>query len=634
MRALCLSIAALLCHPGVHATPAEHGFGTLAEGPEDEIPAAERERIWQQIDAQVSRLKLSKVGERPAFIWPLRAARGFSQPGVDRISNYVDHDATFPDKLRDYNCGTRTYDRDTGYNHQGIDISIWPDSWNMMQTGQLEIVAAAPGTIVSKSDGNFDRNCTFGGGTWNAVYVQHDDGSIAWYGHMKSGSPTAKPIGARVVAGEFLGNIGSSGVSTGPHLHFEVYDANRRLIDPYQGACNSKNTESWWAQQPAYAITRLNRLITASAVPVFSVCGADGRMQDPGTLNAKSNFTPGETAYFVAFVRDAQPGHAVSYTIRRPDGTVWRSFTSSAATQFFSGAYWWASYAMPASEPTGTWMVEASVAGSTSSTPFTLTATGGGVANYTDLWWNPAEPGWGVNLNHQGDKVFATWFTYDSDGAGMWLVIPDASGSAERMTGTIYRATGVPLQQINGAPAANFPLPDVGSGTFQFADANRITFSYTLDGVSQVKSLQRQAISSTTRCVETRGTRVHATNYQDLWWNASEPGWGINLTHQGEIIFATWLTYGATGRGQWLVASDLRRQPTGEFRGRLYRTTGRAFDQIDGAAAVTGPAIDVGEMTIAFADGEHGRIDYMVDGVSQSKSITRQLFGATAPLCQ
>ena len=633
--ALALATAARAAAPPEPAgQPREHGFVAAPDGPQDHITPAQRERIWQEINAQASRLKLAKAGERPAFIWPLRAARGFSQPGVDRVFNYVDHDAAFPNRLRDYNCGTRTYDRATGYNHQGIDISIWPDGWNMMQTGQLEIIAAAPGTIVSKSDGNFDRNCAFGGGSWNAVYVQHADGSIAWYGHMKSGSLTAKPVGAAVVAGEYLGHIGSSGNSTGPHLHFEVYDASGRLVDPYQGACNTKNSESWWAHQPPYAATRVNRVITASAVPVFSTCGGDGRMQDPGTLNAKSAFMPGEVAYFVAFVRDVPAGQGARFTIRRPDGSIWSSYTGRAATQFFSGSYWWVSYALPVTGPVGTWTIEAEMGGSTASAPFTLTADGRGIENYTDLWWNPAEPGWGVNLNQQGEKLFATWFTYDSDGAGMWLVIPDAAGPADRKTGAIYRSTGVPLQQIDGAPAANLPLPVVGSGTFRFLDAGRLAFDYTVNGVTQSKSLQRQRFSTETRCVETRAGRAYATNFQDLWWNPAESGWGINLTHQGEIVFATWFTYGAGGRGQWLVGSDLRRQPTGEFRGRLYRTSGRAFDQIDGSAAMIGTPADVGEMTLTFTDGENGRVDYRVDGFSQSKPITRQRFGTTAPLCQ
>ena len=50
--------------------------------------------------------------------------------------------------------------------------------------------------------------------------------------------------------------------------------------------------------------------------------------------------------------------------------------------------------------------------------------------SYGGLWWkSPAasESGWGLNITHQGDILFATWFTYDRDGNGMWLVIPQAN---------------------------------------------------------------------------------------------------------------------------------------------------------------------------------------------------------------
>ena len=209
----------------------------------------------------------------------------------------MDEDPAFPDKLKDWNCGARTYDQASGYNHQGVDIGLWPDGWNVMDARWIEIVAAAPGTIVFKSDGNADRSCKFNDNTWNAVYVQHDDGSTTWYGHMKRGSLTSKAIGERVAVGEFLGNVGSASNSPGPHLHFDVYDPSRRLVDPYAGPCNTKNADSWWASQPAYLRPQVNRVVTATAPPVFATCGADGTSQDPGTLNIQTAFAPGSRVY-------------------------------------------------------------------------------------------------------------------------------------------------------------------------------------------------------------------------------------------------------------------------------------------------------------------------------------------------
>jgi hypothetical protein len=595
----------------------------------------QRASIWSAIDANLAAIALPKVGgPRPAFIWPLRSARGYSAPGFHVITNFVDQDLDYPDKKKDYNCGARTYDRSTG-NHRGTDIAVYPDSWNVTDERQVEVVSAAAGTIVQKSEGNEDRFCANGSGrTWNAVYVMHDDGSTAWYGHLKLGTVTTKAIGERVVAGEYLGVVGSSGDSSGPHLHLEVYDAARALVDPFQGPCNSMNADSWWASQPAYRDTRVLSAITASAVPVARTCGSDSRLTDPGTINLKSAFAPGDTVYLVSFVRDMPKGESLQITVRRPDATIWRTATSSAASDDFTSSYWWFSRTLEANAPAGTWMFEATLAGTSAQYPFAVTPDGSAPSDYTDIWWNPTEPGWGVNVNHQGDTLFATWFTYDADGSGMWLVMPDTRRQPDgSYSGTVYRTTGTPLSQINGQAAAHFPASTVGSGTFRFAANAAGTFSYVVNGVSQSKGIQRQVFSVPAKCVATAGSRRSLTNYQDLWWNASEPGWGINLAHQGDTLFATWFTYGSGGRGQWLVVAQAQRQPTGEFRGRLYRTTGRPLASIAGEQASL-TTTDVGEITFTFADGESARMDYRVDGVSQSKSITREAFGSTFPLCR
>src|SRR4051812_12846799 len=53
-------------------------------------------------------------------------------------------------------------------------------------------------------------------------------------------------------------------------------------------------------------------------------------------------------------------------------------------------------------------------------------------------------------------------------------------------------------------------------------------------------------------------------SYQGLWWNApagSESGWGVNITHQGSTVFATWFTYAADGKGIWLVMPSMPGAP-------------------------------------------------------------------------
>ena len=68
-----------------------------------------------------------------------------------------------------------------------------------------------------------------------------------------------------------------------------------------------------------------------------------------------------------------------------------------------------------------------------------------------------------------------------------------------------------------------------------------------------------------------------ATNYQDLWWAApaeSESGWGINLTHQGDVIFATWFTYDCRRRAD-VAVGDADKAGAGVYSGTLIRTPGR-----------------------------------------------------------
>src|SRR5438552_2297427 len=140
-------------------------------------------------------------------------------------------------------------------------------------------------------------------------------------------------------------------------------------------------------------------------------------------------------------------------------------------------------------------------------------------------------------------------------------------------------------------------------------------------------------------------------SYQGLWWNApagSESGWGVNLTHQGNILFATWFTYDMDGKGMWLVmprgdlqpmmmnpcgygCADMAHQPA--YTGTPSRTTGPAFDAMPwNSAQVT--ATPVGTATFTFNDATSGTFTAVVDGAAQSKPITRQVYAAPVTACR
>src|ERR1700730_7131598 len=61
----------------------------------------------------------------------------------------------------------------------------------------------------------------------------------------------------------------------------------------------------------------------------------------------------------------------------------------------------------------------------------------------TDMWWNPAESGWGVNIILQNSVVFATFFVYDANRNPVWYTAPRyGQSSAFVWSGALYATNG------------------------------------------------------------------------------------------------------------------------------------------------------------------------------------------------
>ncbi len=264
--------------------------------------------------------------------------------------------------------------------------------------------------------------------------------------------------------------------------------------------------------------------------------------------------------------------------------------------------------------------------------------------NYQGLWWAaPAgvESGWGINFTHQGDQVFATWYTYDTSGKTFWVSMLAARTSAGNVyAGKISVDHGPPFNNFVGAGVPT----EVGSGTLTFADASNGSFSYTMNGVMQTKAITRFDLGDGAQpaCVYSAATPnlAAATNYQDLWWVAdgAESGWGINFAQQGDRVYATWYTYDLDGTPLWLSVLAPRQGASNVYTGMLYRTSGPRFDQYDPAQI---QKLAVGPATFTFTDGNHATFEYLVmyaplpGPVHQAKQITRFPFAATGgTICQ
>ena len=189
-----------------------------------------------------------------AIILPAHAsAQGLRRPFAcdGCIANwfYFDHDAT--SGLEDWNCRASTYD-----GHGGTDFSL--RGGNASIDAGNDVVASADGVVIGVEDGHYDRcracassgtQCTLT--TANYVTVRHAEMTTR-YVHLRLGSVRVA-VGDTVTCGQVLGQIGSSGCSTGAHLHFEVRPRNDdrlRRFDPFTGACSTPPVPTWIEQGP------------------------------------------------------------------------------------------------------------------------------------------------------------------------------------------------------------------------------------------------------------------------------------------------------------------------------------------------------------------------------------------------
>lgn len=264
------------------------------------------------------------------------------------ITNYVDRGSGT--SLLDWNCGTVTYD-----GHQGVDIEI--RDFVEMDEG-VPVLCAAPGTVVSTHDGEFDRRTAWQSGVVaNSVIVQHADGSLAYYWHMRKGSVRAVP--SQVVAvGDTLGMVGSSGFSSGPHLHFEINSGGVR--DPFTGDCQPN--PGWWASQGPYVWTYpvelFNSGVTTMGLDWPTIC------ERPPS---KTHVVAGSTVYGWIRPRNLATSDLVTYRYYSPQG-LWNTFGFNPSGSY-SSSWWYVYWTLPVTPALyGEWRLEMDINGITRAT--------------------------------------------------------------------------------------------------------------------------------------------------------------------------------------------------------------------------------------------------------------------------
>ncbi len=109
---------------------------------------------------------------------------------------------------------------------------------------------------------------------------------------------------------------------------------------------------------------------------------------------------------------------------------------------------------------------------------------------YTDIWYTPSEPGWGVSItHHSSNTAFIAWYTYDELGRAKWYYVDNCPMMGNSCAGIVSEATGPPFAATFNPSAVK--IVPVGTINFTFSAFGTATMSYYVKGVSAVKTITR-----------------------------------------------------------------------------------------------------------------------------------------------
>lgn len=115
-------------------------------------------------------------------------------------------------------------------------------------------------------------------------------------------------------------------------------------------------------------------------------------------------------------------------------------------------------------------------------------------------------------------------------------------------------------------------------------------------------------------------------NYQDMWWQPSESGWGLMVLQQGGTLSAVLFHYRPDRKPVWYLLSNAPRNNGEVYTGTLYEVNGPPLFTAFDPATVN--ARNAGTMTLDFASLNAGTLAYTIDGQTTSKAIERINFAA------
>jgi hypothetical protein len=166
--------------------------------------------------------------------------------------------------------------------------------------------------------------------------------------------------------------------------------------------------------------------------------------------------------------------------------------------------------------------------------------------DWSDIWWNSSESGWGMQLVQEGSTVFATLFVYGPDNKPTWIIATLTVGNNGVLSGPTYVTTG-PFYGAASFDTNSATIRQVGTMTITFSDVATGQLTYTVDGVTVNKRIVRQSVATDnyagTYLTAVNLTQANCTNPAN---NSSGSGTvAIGVTQSGSAMTMTWTFSGS-----------------------------------------------------------------------------------------
>lgn len=238
--------------------------------------------------------------------------------------------------------------------HDGLDLAI--GTFRAMAVG-TDVLAAADGKVIHVHDGEFDRNVNgaLSEAISNTVIIQHYNGFTTSYLHLKKSSVMIRE-GDYVRAGDKIAQVGSSGKSSNPHLHFSLRDCSGKSLDP---------------------MTNLQGKISyQTPLQLMELVMTEGKIPDTAAFfsTTQANITTMKLGSYLGLglaLSGGKINDVINISYYRPDGSKAHEVNDVAKKNYsFSAPLYWYGMNTP-----GTWQVRVALNGSVVST-HNLTVTG------------------------------------------------------------------------------------------------------------------------------------------------------------------------------------------------------------------------------------------------------------------